>query len=399
MSGAVLKILIADDDEGDRKQIKRAIQQAGLQCECTETSSTEQALEICEQSEFDCAIFDYRLPGQDGLAGISALHERFPNLPIIMSTGHGDELIAADAMKRGASDYIPKANVNALSMQRIIGNVIEKAALHRKVRQQQEELEIFARVLVHDLRAPAAAIQTFSTRIAERLASGEPEKALEYANWVIQTAERMNLLIETLHRYTTADAKITFEPVDMNPVFEAALANLQDQIQEAGARVTAANLPTVLGNAPQLIQLLQNLIGNGIKFCDDSAPCIQVAASGIEGGGWLFSVTDNGIGIPEAHCKRIFEPFVRLTGRNKRKGSGLGLATCKKIIDRHLGSIWCQSKPGSGTTFFFTLSAANLRADENDRPALSANTSESLCPDPEAENSGAFMPLEFPASQ
>ena len=398
MSGAVLRILIADDDEGDRKQIKRAIHQAGLQCECTETSSTEQALEICEQSEFDCVIFDYRLPGQDGLAGITALHERFPHLPIIMSTGHGDEMIAADAMKRGASDYIPKANVNALSMQRIIGNVIEKAALHRKVRQQQEELEIFARVLVHDLRAPAAAIQTFATRIVERLASEEPEKALEYANWVIQTAERMNLLIETLHRYTTADAKITFEPVDMNRAFEAALNNLQDLIQAAGARVTAANLPNVLGNAPQLIQLLQNLIGNGMKFCDDPAPRIQVAASENEGGGWLFSVSDNGIGIPDAHCKRIFEPFVRLTGRSKRKGSGLGLATCKKIVDRHLGSIWCESKQGSGTTFFFTLSAANLQPEGNDRPTLPANVSASLCQPAEAKCSEPFMHLEFPAS-
>jgi signal transduction histidine kinase len=398
MSGPVLKILIADDDEGDRKQIKRAIHQAGLECEYAETFTAEQALEICEQSEFDCVIFDYRLPGRDGLEGIGALHERFPHLPIIMSTGQGDELVAADAMKRGASDYIPKANVNALSMQRIIGNVIEKAALHRRVRQQQDELEIFARVLVHDLRAPAAAIQTFSTRIADRLASGEPEKALEYANWVIQTAERMNLLIETLHRYTTADAKIIFEPVDINRVFEASLANLQDLIQEAGARVMAANLPTVLGNAPQLIQLLQNLIGNGIKFCDNPAPSIQLAASESEGGGWLFSVTDNGIGIPDAHCKRIFEPFVRLTGRSKRKGSGLGLATCKKIVDRHMGSIWCQSKPGSGTTFFFTLSAANLPADGNDPSCPVANASASLCQDSETENSEAFMPLEFPAS-
>jgi signal transduction histidine kinase len=86
-------------------------------------------------------------------------------------------------------------------------------------------------------------------------------------------------------------------------------------------------------------------------------PRIHVAASENEVGSWLFSVTDNGIGIPDAHCKRIFEPFVRLTGRSKRKGSGLGLATCKKIVDRHLGSIWCESKQGSGTTFFFTLSA------------------------------------------
>lgn len=382
MSGAALRILIADDDDGDRRQIKRAIQHARLNCECAETFSTEQALELCEQSEFDCVIFDYRLPGQDGLEGISALRERFPHLPIIMSTGQGDEMVAADAMKRGASDYIPKPNVNALSMHRIIANVIEKAALHRKLRKQQEELEIFARVLVHDLRAPAAAIQTFATRIAERLASGEPEKALEYANWVIQTAERLNLLIETLHLYTTADAKVPFEPVDMNRVLEEAVANLQNQIQESGCRVTAAKLPAVFGNAPQLIQLLQNLIGNGIKFCDDPAPHIHVAGSESQDGGWLFSVADNGIGIPEAQFKRVFEPFVRLTGRTKRKGSGLGLATCKKIVDRHGGSIWCESRQGSGTTFFFTLSAEPLHSDGNRPSAGRADSSVEAGPIP-----------------
>jgi signal transduction histidine kinase len=361
MNGTALTILIADDDAGDRRQITRAILQAGLLCECSETETTEQALAMCEQHEFDCVIVDYHLPGQDGLAGITAMHERFPHLPIVMSTGQGDEMVAADAMKRGALDYIPKAGVNAGSIRKIIGNAIEKASLQRKVREQQEELENFARVLVHDLRAPGAAIQTFATRIAERLASGQPEKALEYADWVIQTSERMNLLIETLHRYTTADASVTFEPVDMNLVLEAALANLHDLIQESGSRVTAANLPAVLGNAPQLVQLLQNLIGNGIKFCDNPAPSIHLAASDSEGGGWLLSVTDNGIGIPQAELKRVFEPFIRLS--RKRKGSGLGLATCKKIVERHRGSIWCQSTPGSGTTFFFTLSAADPRPD------------------------------------
>jgi signal transduction histidine kinase len=372
MSGTTLRILIADDDEGDRRQIKRAIHQAGLVCECAEALSTEQALEICEQSQFDCVIFDYRLPGQDGLAGISALLERFPHLPIIMSTGQGDEMVAADAMKRGASDYIPKSSVNALSMHRIIANVIEKASLRRKVRQKQEELEIFARVLVHDLRAPAAAIQTFSMRIAERLASGQPEKALEYANWVFQTAERMNLLIETLHRYTTADAKVTFEPVEMNRVLQEALANLEDLIQERGVKVTASNLPAVLGNAPQLIQLLQNLIGNGIKFCDNPVPSIHLDASQSEGGAWLVSITDNGIGIPESQLKRVFEPFIRLNG--KRKGSGLGLATCKKIVERHGGSICCESKLGSGTTFFLTLSAADAQPDREHWSVRSAGT-------------------------
>jgi signal transduction histidine kinase len=168
----------------------------------------------------------------------------------------------------------------------------------------------------------------------------------------------MNRLIETLHRYTTVDANVTFEAVDMNRVFEAAVDNLQDPIQEGGAKITSANLPTVLGNASLLIQLLQNLIGNGIKFCDNAVAAVHVEATTGEDGSLLFSVRDNGIGIPEAQTKRVFEPFVRLNGAGKRKGSGLGLATCKKVVERHRGTIWCQSEPGVGTTFFFVLFAA-----------------------------------------
>jgi hypothetical protein len=360
MSGTPLRILIADDDEGDRRQIKRSIQRAGLVCEFSETESTEQALAACEQREFDCVIFDYRLPGQDGLAGISEMHARFPDLPIVMSTGQGDEMVAADAIKRGALDYIPKAGVNSESIRKIVYNAIEKAALQRKVRQQQAELENFARVLAHDLRAPGAAIQTYAARIAERLQTGEPEQALEYAGWVIQTAERMNRLIETLHQYTTADANVAFQPVDMNPVLEAALANLQQLIHESGASVTADNLPAVFGNAPQLVQLLQNLIGNSIKYCDNPVPRIHLSASEDDcRAAWLISLTDNGIGIPEGHWKLIFEPFTRVAGAARRRGTGLGLATCKKIVERHRGTIWCESQLAAGSTFFFTLPKAS----------------------------------------
>jgi signal transduction histidine kinase len=360
MSKSELKLLIADDDEGDRKQVKRAIQQAGLRWVCVETESMEQALALCEQEEFDCAIVDYHLPGQDGLEGISTMRARFAHLPIIMSTGQGDELVAADAIKRGASDYVPKAGVNGTTIHKMVEHVIEKSSLERKVKQQQDDLEVFARVLAHDLSAPAAAIQTFAARIAERLATGQPEKALEYAEWVIQTAARMTRLIETLHRYTTADARVAFEPVDMSVAFDAALANLQDQVQQSGSVVTANNLPVVMGNTPQLIQLLQNLIGNAIKFCDRSSPVVHVEAFAFKDEMWRVGVADNGIGIAETHFKKVFEPFVRLNTSAKRKGSGLGLATCKKIAERHGGVIWCESKPGLGTTFFFTLPAATL---------------------------------------
>jgi signal transduction histidine kinase len=368
MNNRALQILITDDDEGDRKQIKRAIGQSALSAGCTETASIEDALDACEQHEFDCAIVDYRLPGEDGLEGITALRGRLPYMAIIMSTGQGDEMVAAEAMKRGAADYISKSRINPVAIQRAIENALEKCALQRKVLQQQQELENFARVLAHDLRAPAASIEAFAVRIGERLQEDNLASALQCADWVVQSARRMNRLIDTLHRYTMTDAKVEFEAVDMNQVLQEALANLHQLIQEYGASVTADTLPRVFGNAPQLIQFLQNLIANGLKYCDKPIARIHVSAqsqvaSGSDEASWLFSVADNGIGIPKAQHKWIFEPFTRLTAGRERDGTGLGLATCKKLINRHGGTIWCESKPGSGTIFFFTLAAVRADAD------------------------------------
>jgi hypothetical protein len=291
-------------------------------------------------------------------------------MAVIMSTGQGDEMVATEAMKRGATDYISKSRLNALTLRRTIGNALEKAALQRRIRQQQKELENFARVLAHDLRAPAAAVETFASRIAERLQEGNLAEAVEYAEWVIQRAQRMNRLVDTLHRYTLADAKVVFEAVEMNKVFEEARANLQELILASGASITADPLPQVVGNASQLIQLLQNLIGNGLKYCDRPAARIHISASRrdtSEGNreDWLFSVADNGIGIAEEHYQRIFEPFIRLKGATERNGTGLGLATCKKIIERHRGRIWCESQLGIGTTFFFTLPGVDTREGES----------------------------------
>jgi DNA-binding NtrC family response regulator len=134
-----LNILIADDDEGDRKQLRRALEQAGLSCECVETRSMNEAQEACDKCVFDCAIVDYRMPGYDGLHGIAALHQRLPHMPIIMATGQGDERVAAEAMKRGASDYIPKSQINKASIRRVIENALDKATLRRKVAEQRED--------------------------------------------------------------------------------------------------------------------------------------------------------------------------------------------------------------------------------------------------------------------
>ncbi len=368
---ALMNILIADDDEGDRKQVKRALKQAGLPFECTEAQSIDEALMACASEEFDCAIVDYRMPGRDGLEGIAALSERQPFMSIIMSTGEGDETVATEAMKRGASDYIRKVHINPDSIRRGIENAVEKSALRRRLAQQRVELEGFAQILAHDLNAPIASIQLFAQTIQEDL-EGESTDRLEMialCRQVVSAGRRSRALIDTLHQYTKTDSIIEFRATDMNEVIDAALANLNGMIEGRAARVIYDRLPLVNGNTPQLIQVFQNLIGNAIKYCTAQTPAVQIGARPDQDGMWLFTVSDNGIGIPEVLQTLVFEPFKRLHGAGEYDGTGLGLAICKKYIERHGGRISCEANPqGQGSVFSFTLQASPGAEDHRPLP-------------------------------
>lgn len=356
-----LCILIADDDEGDRRLMKRVLTQAKFDAECIEASSIDETLDISGRQSIDCAIVDYCMPGRDGLHGLTALHQRFPTMPIIMVTGQGDESIATEAMKRGALDYISKSHITARSIRRCVDGALQKGALLRKVAEQRKDLELFASVLAHDLSAPIASMQLFASAIVEDLegVSGVPGVVLEHCGEVVEAGRRANVLIETLHAYTRADARVDFETVDMAAVLEAALSNLRSLIERRAARVISGALPSVVGNAPQLTQLIQNLVGNAIKYCTAAVPTVEITARQGHGGAWLFAVTDNGIGIAARDHARVFEPFRRLHGAEAYEGTGLGLAICRKLVERHGGTIGCESDGiGRGTTFRFTLLAA-----------------------------------------
>ena len=352
-----LNVLIADDDDNDRKDIERALKQAALAFICSEVSSTEEALEACQTRAFDCAIIDYNLPGQDGLAGISALHEHLPYMAIVMLTGTGDETVAVQAMQRGALDYMSKKNMDAESIRRSVENAVAKASLLKTVAEQRNELEVFSRVLVHDLTSPIHSALGFAGLIEEKIQQGKPEEVAFYGGLVTKSLKRMAALIETLGRYASSEEQVAFEPVEMRDVMMGTLANLEDLIRKRGAQVSYGELPRVSGT-PQVGQLLQNLIGNGIKYCEAEIPRVEVSAKAVDGSLWQFSVKDNGIGIPEKNYLEVFEPFHRLRSEAKYEGTGLGLATCKKIVERHGGTISCESREGQGTTFLFTLHAA-----------------------------------------
>lgn len=359
MAHSILKVIITDDDDGDRMQIASALDRMELACEWTEAVDIDAALAACAQKDFDCAIVDYRLPGRDGLEGVTVLNERYPYMPIVMATSHGNASIATEAMKRGASDYIAKGQVSAVSLRRIIENAVEKAAMRRKLAQQREELERFADILVHDLKSPIASIRAF-TRIMEiaiRQGASDQDKFLEYCLRLSRLGERMSTLIDTLHDYTRLDATIAFQAVEMTLVMSDTLNNLAEVIGRRAARVSYGELPVVYGNAVQLTQLLQNLIGNSIKYCEAPVPTVDVGAAPYRSNRWLFSVDDNGIGVAEGDRQRIFGAFQRLHDRSRYDGTGLGLATCRKIVERHGGEIWCTANAAKGTTFCFDLPA------------------------------------------
>jgi chemotaxis family two-component system sensor kinase Cph1 len=196
-------------------------------------------------------------------------------------------------------------------------------------------------------------MQLLQDRYGEKL----EDKAREYVGFAMDGALRMQQLIRDLLAYSRVSrAGKALAPTDVQESLDGALALLRGGIEESGAKITADAMPTVLGDGTQLAQLFQNLIGNAIKFRSERPPEIHVGARR-DRESWLFWVKDNGIGLNPQFADRVFVIFQRLHGREKYPGTGIGLAICKKIVERHGGRIWVESQAGEGATFFFTLPA------------------------------------------
>lgn len=362
-------ILVADDDEGDRKQIKRCLKKAGIDCDIIEAEDIAEALGACEQKAFDCMILDYQLPGQSSLHSIKIFKDMHPYMPIVMVTGQGDEMVAAEAFKLGISDYLPKSFMNEESLKQVLKNATEKMLLRRKIVDQQEEMEKFTHVLAHDLKAPIRHIRMLGDLVSKSIESEKYEDAVRFQSQVTDAAERMDELIDALTTYNKVlGGDVEFKPTSMESVIKAAIDNLSVIIKENEAQVTYDALPDVTCNEPQLIQLFQNLIGNGIKYCTMPPPKVHISAEQ-QGDHYVIAVKDNGIGIPERFLKTVFEPFRRLHSPGEFSGTGLGLATCHKIVKRHKGDIWCESAEGKGSTFYIKLGDASLKDKEEDSAA------------------------------
>ena len=226
------------------------------------------------------------------------------------------------------------------------------------------DLQQFAYAASHDLSEPLRMVSSYVQLLAKRYAGKLDSDADEFIGFAVDGAVRMQALIDGLLSYSRAGtADYELEPVDCSEIVRTTLSTLRTSLQESGARVTMDPLPTVQGDPTQLSQLFQNLISNAIKFVADETPRIHISAEP-ENGNWLFSVQDNGIGIDSEHVERIFAVFQRLHGRGEYPGSGVGLAICKRIVERHGGQIRVEGRPEGGSIFYFTIPAADGEADQ-----------------------------------
>ncbi len=242
-------------------------------------------------------------------------------------------------------------------------DITERKEAARRIKQyaadlarSNEELEQFAYVVSHDLQEPARMVRGYMQLLERHYQGALDEKATTYLNYAVDGAERMQEMIQALLNLSRVETRgHTFVPVDVEALVERTLTLLHRTIEETGANVTYDALPTVPADAAQLAQVFQNLIANALKFHRDGvAPCVHIDAQRADGA-WRFSVTDNGIGLDPDQADRIFQIFQRLHTREEYPGTGIGLALCQKIVERHGGRLWVESEPDEGATFHFTL--------------------------------------------
>jgi PAS domain S-box-containing protein len=238
--------------------------------------------------------------------------------------------------------------------------IAERLRVEAELARSNRELEQFAYVASHDLQEPLRKVQVFGERLKAKQAHAFDEQGLDYLERMQDAARRMQRMINDLLTFSRVATRVEpFVPVDLCRVAREAVSDLEIQIERTGGRIVIGDLPTLEADPSQMRQLLENLIGNGLKFHRQGvAPVVEITSKRIEGPeGELCQVLvkDNGIGFDEKYLDRIFKPFQRLHGRGKYPGTGIGLAICRRIAERHGGDITAHSAPGAGATFIVTL--------------------------------------------
>ena len=414
MSLNTYTILIVDDVPSDFKILSRVLKSRGWNILFANNGLN--GISLAQKSLPDIILLDINLLGMDCLETYQRLksNSQTQNIPIILIADYINLETKIKGFQLGAVDYISKSfeleeiigiiqiqlkgkpmqQINKQQNQRFNPEIAQHILTQKNLRKQQIkerelnhrleakvakktaellqknreletknqelqrsniELESFAYAVSHDLQAPLRSIKMFAhllTQEYKELLQGQPQEYLEY---ITSGAERMETLIHDLLAYSRAGKnEQTWIPLNLKEVVNTALCNLEAMIRESQAIIQVGNLPTLMINPTEITQLFQNLISNGIKFCPQKQPLIEIGAF-YHRDKWQIFVKDNGIGIDPKYHQQIFQVFQRLHSEDDYPGTGIGLSICQKIIKHHGGKIWLKSESHKGSTFYFTL--------------------------------------------
>ena len=356
-----LTLVAVDDNPADFGVLRRRLQNApGLDYRLIHCENAAAVQDVLANGDVDCLFLDYQLGACSGLDVLADIRASGNDVPVITLTGQGNEAVAAEAMKRGAQDYLAKADLTSEALWLAIDNALEKVALTRKVAATQEEMRQFASTAAHDLKAPLRRITQFCQQLQIKCEGKLGEDERELMAYMVRDTVQMQRLIDDLLTYACVGRSATqLRPVPLDLVLDTVVASLSAVIEENRGRVDVGPMPEVLGHRTALAQLFQNLIGNALKFRGDHPPVVTIRARPMDNV-WHVTVADNGIGVAPEYHQVIFEPFRRLHAPYEYEGSGIGLATCSKIMAQHHGQIWVESQLGQGAVFHLTLQAISV---------------------------------------
>lgn len=367
MSRPSYRVLLIEDDPADVALISRLLARIrDVDIEVTAKSSADAGTEEAVANPPDCILLDYRLGETDGLDVLSRIRESNEDIPVVFVTGEGNEYVAVEALRRGAQEYQVKSSLTSKSLQQSVQSAVRIAGQESLLRHQRRELEEFVSVVAHDLQQPLCAVKGNIELVRDFCSHGLDPSGKEFIESAIRMTVRMSSMIESLLSYARAGRPPSRRhPVDLNRVMEQVANSLGELIRSRCVRLEVGPLPTVMGDEAPMHQLLQNLVANAIKFSEEQ-PHVEVTGAAEEGD-CVIQVRDNGIGIPADQTDQIFAPFKRLHSRKRFEGSGIGLATCRRIVENHDGRIGVESKLGEGSTFWFALSARSQQRVEGPR--------------------------------